>query len=87
MPEVVYQNIQAAHIYNCNSWVKEYTKYHDRILAPLRVRDNICSYVNIAYDVEDISSPVLELTNGCVINFSDPVFHVKFILVNCLKFF
>jgi len=37
MPEVVYQNISQAYIYNCNSWVREYTKYHERILAPLRV--------------------------------------------------
>ena len=37
MPEAVYQNIVQAYIYNCNSWVREYTKYHDRILTPLRV--------------------------------------------------
>ncbi|XP_021368387.1 neurofibromin-like isoform X2 [Mizuhopecten yessoensis] len=36
MPEVVYQNIVACYIYNCNSWVREYTKYHDRILTPLK---------------------------------------------------
>ncbi|XP_013381612.1 neurofibromin-like [Lingula anatina] len=36
MPDTVYQNIMAAYIYNCNSWVREYTKYHERILAPLR---------------------------------------------------
>ena len=43
MPEVVYQNIYQAYIYNCNSWVREYTKYHDRILAPLRVSNvNVC---------------------------------------------
>ncbi|XP_062578923.1 neurofibromin-like isoform X10 [Saccostrea cucullata] len=36
MPEVVYQNITASYIYNCNSWVREYTKYHDRILNPLK---------------------------------------------------
>jgi hypothetical protein len=28
MPEAVYQNIVQAYIYNCNSWVREYTKYH-----------------------------------------------------------
>ncbi|XP_046387119.1 neurofibromin isoform X3 [Ischnura elegans] len=36
LPEVAYENIHAAYIYNCNSWVREYTKYHDRILAPLK---------------------------------------------------
>ncbi|KAF4521106.1 hypothetical protein B566_EDAN009061 [Ephemera danica] len=36
LPDVAYENIHAAYIYNCNSWVREYTKYHDRILAPLK---------------------------------------------------
>ncbi|XP_063221250.1 neurofibromin isoform X2 [Bacillus rossius redtenbacheri] len=36
LPEVAYENIHAAYIYNCNGWVREYTKFHDRILAPLR---------------------------------------------------
>ncbi|XP_067128062.1 neurofibromin isoform X2 [Centruroides vittatus] len=36
LPEVAYEKIHAAYIYNCNSWVREYTKYHDRILAPLK---------------------------------------------------
>lgn len=36
LPEVAYDKILAAYIYNCNSWVREYTKYHDRILAPLK---------------------------------------------------
>ncbi|XP_015174332.1 PREDICTED: neurofibromin isoform X7 [Polistes dominula] len=36
LPTVAYENIHAAYIYNCNSWVREYTKFHDRILAPLK---------------------------------------------------
>ena len=36
LPAVAYDNIHAAYIYNCNSWVREYTKFHDRILAPLK---------------------------------------------------
>ncbi|XP_064619782.1 neurofibromin-like isoform X5 [Lineus longissimus] len=40
MPEVVYLNIFQSYVYNCNSWVREYTKYHDRILAPLKVYNN-----------------------------------------------
>ncbi|XP_077535309.1 neurofibromin 1 isoform X3 [Haemaphysalis longicornis] len=36
LPEVAYEKVQAAYVYNCNSWVREYTKYHDRILAPLK---------------------------------------------------
>lgn len=36
LPEIAYENIHTTYIYNCNSWVREYTKYHDRILAPLK---------------------------------------------------
>lgn len=36
LPEAAYENLHAVYIYNCNSWVREYTKYHDSILAPLK---------------------------------------------------
>ncbi|RWS29482.1 neurofibromin-like protein, partial [Leptotrombidium deliense] len=36
LPEIAYEKVVAAYVYNCNSWVREYTKYHDRILAPLK---------------------------------------------------
>ncbi|XP_017855685.1 PREDICTED: neurofibromin isoform X1 [Drosophila arizonae] len=36
LPTVAYDNVHAVYIYNCNSWVREYTKFHDRILAPLK---------------------------------------------------
>ncbi|XP_037923398.1 neurofibromin isoform X2 [Hermetia illucens] len=36
LPAVAYENVHAVYIYNCNSWVREYTKFHDRILAPLK---------------------------------------------------
>lgn len=36
LPTVAYENVHAVYIYNCNSWVREYTKFHDRILAPLK---------------------------------------------------
>ncbi|XP_053968460.1 neurofibromin isoform X3 [Anastrepha ludens] len=36
LPAVAYENVFAVYIYNCNSWVREYTKFHDRILAPLK---------------------------------------------------
>ena len=36
LPEVAYENIHAAYIYNANSWVREYTKYHERVLLPLK---------------------------------------------------
>ena len=42
LPEIAYENIHACYIYNCNSWVREYTKYHDRILAPLKGTNQLC---------------------------------------------
>ncbi|XP_045770385.1 neurofibromin [Maniola jurtina] len=36
LPEVAYGNVHACYIYNCNSWVREYTKFHEAILVPLR---------------------------------------------------
>lgn len=36
MPQVAYENLKAVYIYNCNSWVREYTKFHDRILQSLK---------------------------------------------------
>lgn len=40
LPEVAYENIHAAYLYNCNNWVREYTKFHDRLLAPIKVLTN-----------------------------------------------
>ncbi|XP_017785481.1 PREDICTED: neurofibromin isoform X3 [Nicrophorus vespilloides] len=36
LPKLAYENIHIAYIYNCSSWVREYTKFHDRLLAPLK---------------------------------------------------
>ncbi|KAF6216642.1 hypothetical protein GE061_000988 [Apolygus lucorum] len=36
LPDMAYCNCHATYIYNCNSWVREYTKYHDRILASIK---------------------------------------------------
>lgn len=36
LPDVTYNNVNCIYVYNCNSWVREYTKFHDRIMAPLK---------------------------------------------------
>ena len=36
LPEIAYEKIVATYIYNCNSWVREYSKYHERLLIPLK---------------------------------------------------
>ncbi|MGH0173410.1 UNVERIFIED_CONTAM: hypothetical protein FKN15_065395 [Acipenser sinensis] len=35
-PGFAYENVAAVYIYNCNSWVREYTKYHERLLTALK---------------------------------------------------
>lgn len=35
-PGFAYENVAAVYIYNCNTWVREYTKYHERLLTGLK---------------------------------------------------
>ncbi|XP_070572256.1 neurofibromin-like [Ptychodera flava] len=35
-PKFAFQNVYAAYIYNCNTWLREYTKYHEMILTCLK---------------------------------------------------
>uniref|UniRef100_A0A8D0C3L8 Neurofibromin n=1 Tax=Salvator merianae TaxID=96440 RepID=A0A8D0C3L8_SALMN len=35
-PGFAYENVSAVFVYNCNSWVREYTKYHERLLTGLK---------------------------------------------------
>ncbi|MCJ8740134.1 hypothetical protein PDJAM_G00055250 [Pangasius djambal] len=35
-PNFAYENVAAVFIYNCNTWVREYTKYHERLLTGLK---------------------------------------------------
>lgn len=51
LPVVAYENIHAAYIYNCNSWVREYTKFHDRILVPIKVFDVVLIMFKIVYEI------------------------------------
>ncbi|CAB1349117.1 unnamed protein product, partial [Coregonus sp. 'balchen'] len=35
-PGFAYENVVAVYVYNCNTWVREYTKYHERLLTGLK---------------------------------------------------
>ncbi|XP_051540739.1 neurofibromin isoform X1 [Myxocyprinus asiaticus] len=35
-PGFAYENVATIYIYNCNTWVREYTKYHERLLTGLK---------------------------------------------------
>lgn len=36
LPSIIVQHLRNVYIYNCNTWVREYTKFHDRILTSLK---------------------------------------------------
>ncbi len=36
LPPVAFEKVNNVYIYNCNSWVREYTKFHERILVPMK---------------------------------------------------
>lgn len=35
LPSAIVKHLRNVYIYNCNSWVREYTKYHDQVLSML----------------------------------------------------
>ena len=35
-PGFAYENVAGVFVYNCNTWVREYTKYHERLLTGLK---------------------------------------------------
>uniref|UniRef100_A0A8C7M0E3 Neurofibromin 1 n=1 Tax=Oncorhynchus kisutch TaxID=8019 RepID=A0A8C7M0E3_ONCKI len=35
-PGFAYENVVVVYVYNCNTWVREYTKYHERLLTGLK---------------------------------------------------
>lgn len=67
LPSVAYKNLHAVYIYNCNSWVREYTKFHDRILQPLKGNrklvfvdaKTICDYID--HDQQKLPGATLSL--------------------------
>lgn len=57
-----YTNLNNVYVYNMNSWVREYTKFHDRILTPLRGNRSIVFVDGLArlgeyIDVENLRLP------------------------------
>ncbi|XP_065324888.1 neurofibromin-like [Gordionus sp. m RMFG-2023] len=36
LPDQIFASLSHCYVYNCNSWVREFTKFHDRILSPLK---------------------------------------------------
>lgn len=48
LPPVAFEKVNMVYIYNCNSWVKEYTRFHERILLPLKANRKVLFVENPA---------------------------------------
>ena len=56
------QRLHATYVLNVNSWVREYTKYHDRILAPIKAAARKLIFVeHVAKLAEYIDADQLKL--------------------------
>ncbi|KAG1714683.1 Neurofibromin [Nymphon striatum] len=80
LPEVAYEKIQAAYIYNCNSWVREYTKYHDRILAPLKGNRKVV-FIDTPSKLNDFIDPEQQKLPGSTLSLDEDLR----VFVNALK--
>lgn len=70
LPEVAYENIHAAYIYNCNSWVREYTKYHDRVLVPVKGNRKIV-FVDGPNRLNDLIDPEQQKLPGATLSLDE----------------
>ncbi|KAJ8930048.1 hypothetical protein NQ314_017213 [Rhamnusium bicolor] len=70
LPEVAYDNIHAAYIYNCNSWVREYTKFHDRILAPLKGNRKLI-FIDMPNKLNDYIDPEQQKLPGATLSLDE----------------
>ncbi|KAJ8986296.1 hypothetical protein NQ317_010008 [Molorchus minor] len=70
LPEVAYENIHAAYIYNCNSWVREYTKFHDRILAPLKGNRKLV-FIDMPNKLNDYIDPEQQKLPGATLSLDE----------------
>ncbi|XP_072402893.1 neurofibromin isoform X3 [Diabrotica undecimpunctata] len=76
LPEVAYLNLAAAYIYNCNNWVREYTKFHDRILVPLKGNRKII-FIDVPNKLNDYIDSEQQKLPGATLSLDEDlkVFH------------
>ncbi|CAH2003701.1 unnamed protein product [Acanthoscelides obtectus] len=70
LPEVAYENCNAAYVYNCNSWVREYTKFHDRILAPLKGNRKIL-FIDVPNKLNEFVDPEQQKLPGATLSLDE----------------
>jgi neurofibromin 1 len=68
LPPIAFEKVNNVYIYNCNSWVREYTKFHERILIPLKGNRKIIFVESpakfnehIAYDQQKLPGATVSL--------------------------
>ena len=76
LPPVAFEQVNTVYIYNCNSWVREYTKFHERILMPLKSNRKVvfvesptkfCDY--IALDQQKLPGATVSLDEDLKVSF------------------
>jgi len=70
LPQVAYENIHGAYLYNCNSWVREYTKFHDRILMPLKGNRKLV-FIDTPSRLNDFISPEQQKLPGATLSLDE----------------
>ncbi|XP_014247194.1 neurofibromin isoform X2 [Cimex lectularius] len=70
LPDMAYANIHAAYIYNCNSWVREYTKYHDRILASIKGNKKLI-FIEAPARINDFIEPDQQKLPGATLSLDE----------------
>ncbi|XP_057319291.1 neurofibromin [Microplitis mediator] len=70
LPKVAYTNIHGAYIYNCNNWVREYTKFHDRILAPLKGNRKVI-FIDSPARLNDLIDPEQQKLPGATLTLDE----------------
>lgn len=70
LPAVAYENLHYVYIYNCSNWVREYTKYHDRVLAPLKGYRKLV-FLESAAKLNDVIDPDQQKLPGATLSLDE----------------
>lgn len=70
LPEIAYEKIVACYIYNCNSWVREYSKYHDRLLVPLKANRKLI-FIDTPQRLSDYIEPEQQRLPGATLSLEE----------------
>lgn len=49
------KNLVFTYIYNCNGWVREYSKFHESILSPIKVKKIVFVSYFVYYTIKNVN--------------------------------